>query len=105
MDKAVTRAVHEWPGVLDKDDLSQSLWVELLETPGLRESLEESAPDIRLKELYELALDLIKRERDEYERFSGNVTYGLSEVRGMLLQGGLDPLRDNVTSNFRQVTD
>lgn len=104
MEKAVSRAFHEWPGVLERDDLYQSLWVEILRDPVFQGSLVDLDPDSRINTLYQTALALIKKERDDYERFTGNVTYGLPEVRGLLLQGGLDPLRDNVGSNFKQVS-
>lgn len=103
----VRRAGHttarKWPGVIDADDAEQEIWLRLLEKNYI-ERVSEMEPAARAHVLGRIGSQAASGYRDDYEVFSGNLSYGTDEVRALLRSGllarqrvELDPSSETLT--------
>lgn len=79
--EAASRASYKWHGLLDADDIEQELWVEILESPATARDLRKADRELVLDLLSHKADRICIKERDSYERFSGQFRYSVNEVK------------------------
>lgn len=79
--RAARSASYTWHGLLEEDDIEQMLWVEILESPATASKLRESDADLTTDLLTRMAERICIAERDDYEHFTGNYRYSVSEVK------------------------
>lgn len=104
----VTRAARitarRWPGVIDSEDAEQEIWVRLLESDYL-DRLAEMDSAARTHVLGRIGGQVASRYRDDYEAFSGNLSYGTDEVRAMLRAGLLARQRRELDPSSETLTE
>ncbi len=84
--KAGRITARRWPGIIDPDDAEQEIWLRLLESDYL-DRLTGMEPPARSHVLGRIGAQVASKYRDDFEAFSGNLSYGSDEVRAMLKAG------------------
>lgn len=83
--KAAKTVAHQWPTVVEADDMEQDIYLHLLESPGSVEKLLNDFSDKdRLNALVAIGHKIAGKERLDYEIFSGNFRYSVDEVKKLL---------------------
>lgn len=82
--KAAEWASHSWPGVVEKDDLAQELWLWYLTRPSVRAKFEEMDYRGRLQVATKHAHRLTAELRNANARFSNQVRYSVDDIRDAL---------------------
>lgn len=104
----VRRAGHStarrWAGIIEADDAEQEIWLRLLESNYL-DKLEEMEPGARAHVLGRIGGQVASGYRDDYESFTGNLSYGTDEVRAMLRSGLLARQRDQLDPSSETLTE
>lgn len=91
--RAARSVAHQWPGVVDKDDVEQSIWIRLLESPGSVEEISQMDSRAQYRAIVGMGHQIASRERTDYDFYKGSYRYSVKEVRDLLNQGILiDPL-------------
>lgn len=98
--KAARSVAFQWPGIVAEDDLVQDISLHLLERPNSVEKLYEMDEGVRLKWLKTIGHQIASKERTDYEYFSGNFRYSVSEVKSLLSSGMLQELGDVLKSSW-----
>jgi hypothetical protein len=94
---AAEKVASNWPGVLTDDELTARLSLFLLEEE-LAVEIEELPDEGRRKRLEQIARLLVSKEVADFEHFSGNSFYHVSQVRSVLESGMLVRNRTMVTT-------
>ena len=104
LDKEIRRAAKsvafQWPGIVDQEDVEQSLWLHLLERPGSVEKILGMEDDARYRAIIGIGHQLASKERTDYEHFSGNFRYSVKEVKALLSSGVLKDLGPGLASSW-----
>jgi hypothetical protein len=83
--KAARTVAFQWPGIVEEDDLTQDIAVQLLESPASIDKLINEFDDRqRLNAIVQIGHRIASKERADYEVFSGNFRYSVDEVRRIL---------------------
>lgn len=86
--KISKKVEHEWPGIMPADDIEQEVYLHIIDRPGTLRDLCEMDEISRYRTLSKIAHRIVSGEREEYEKFSGNLRYSISEVQSMLEEIG-----------------
>lgn len=109
LDREITKAsisvTHNWPGVIQADDLAQELWLKILESPRYQDQMETSDPALRMEFLRRLGMQITGKEVSSYELFCGNVYYSTDHVRSLLESGLLTISRRDLGEMKETLTD
>lgn len=81
VNRAASKAVRDWGGILEFDDIHQELWMFLLERPSVQDLLRKGAIADVLRLLISQANRVCNKERVDLEHFSGNFYYSPSDAR------------------------
>lgn len=83
--KAAKTVAFQWPGVIDAEDIEQTIYLHLLERPNsIEKLLEEFDERQRLNAIIKIGHQIATQERADYEVFSGNFRYSVNEVKRLL---------------------
>lgn len=88
VEKASRSATRSWTGALDTDDITNDMWVKILDAPKTLPALLSYEADQRGKVLRAIARQCAGAEMADRETFSANVTYSTDDVRRILENGG-----------------
>lgn len=104
VDRAARATARRWPGVIDADDAYQEIWLRLFESDYL-DRLSEMDERARGFVLGRIGGQAASGYRDDYEVFSGNVSYGTDEVRKLLRAGLYAKRRDELDPSSETLTE
>ena len=90
--KAARIVSLQWPGVMEADDVEQTIYMKLLESPGTIEKVKDLEPKARDRFLTRMGHQIASRERTEYAHYKGNYRYSVGEVKDLLKAGALNGL-------------
>jgi hypothetical protein len=96
--KAAKSVAYQWPGVVDQEDMEQSLSLHLLERDSVLQKLYAEENKERMQALVWWGNQIAKGERADYEAFTGNFRYSVNEVKRFLAGGllrGLNPATES----------
>jgi hypothetical protein len=93
--KAARTVAAGWPGVVEQDDMEQELSLHLLEREGVLQRLFDSEDKERMQALIWWGNQIAKKERADFEVFSGNFRYSVNEVKRLLEDGLLKGVHDS----------
>lgn len=87
--RAARSVAFQWPGVVEEDDVEQSIALRLWESPGslVRISNMEDRPKYRA--IVGIGHQLASQERTDYDYYKGSYRYGVDEVKTLLKRGVL----------------
>lgn len=91
--KRASKAVAiQWPGVVDDDDVEQSITMHLLERPASIEKIGAMDPKARYRAIVGVGHQIASQERADYDHFKGSYKYSVKELKELLRKGVLvDP--------------
>lgn len=98
--RAARRVAHNWPTIVESEDLAQDIRVRLLESPGSVEVLASMEDGVRYRAFVELGHQIANKERASYEYFSGQFRYSTNEVRDALEAGALQAIGSGLKSSW-----
>jgi hypothetical protein len=87
--RAARTVARKWPQVTSQEDMTQSIFMHFLERTGSTLKLADMVPGERAASLIKIGHQVASQEREKYDRFSGQFTYSVDEVRTALDDGGL----------------
>lgn len=90
MIRRASRSVEfQWPGVIGRDDVEQSIYLRLLESPGSVEAILEMDDPARYRAIVGIGHQIASQERADYDYYKGSYRYGVPEVKYLLRLGVL----------------
>lgn len=91
MEASVKRASKlvalQWPGVMDTDDIEQSIWLHLVERPGTVESLLGMEDKLAFRSITRIGHRIAAQERMDYDYYKGSYRYSHNEIKSLLEDG------------------
>lgn len=81
VNRAASKAVRDWGGILEFDDIHQELWLFLLGRSSVQNMLRSGETTNVQKLLHAYAHSVCNKERVDLEHFSGNFYYSPKDVR------------------------
>lgn len=87
--KAAKSVAFQWPGIVEADDMEQSIWEHILESPSTMAALQRMENTPRYQTISKIGHRIASKERDDYDHFTGNFRYSVGEVKKLLGDGGL----------------
>ncbi len=104
--KAAKSVAHQWPGIVEQDDLEQGIFLRLLDSPGSVDKLLNEFDDRnRLNAIIQIGHQIAAQERTDYEVFSGNFRYSVNEVKRLLEDRALHNDTPELDSNWSVAED
>lgn len=92
--RAAKSVAHQWPGVVENDDIEQMIWLKLLEEPNTVKTAVELDKKAMDRFVTRIGHQLASQERTDYDYYKGSYRYSLKEVKDLLDQGILtEPLK------------
>lgn len=87
--RAARSVAFQWPGVVEEDDVEQSIATHLWERPGslVKVSQMEDRPQYRA--IVGIGHQIASQERTDYDYYKGSYRYGVDEVKSLLKRGVL----------------
>ncbi|OBJ40271.1 hypothetical protein A5630_25305 [Mycolicibacterium mucogenicum] len=82
--RAAKAVAHQWPGVIEKDDAEQAIYLRLLETKGSIQKIALMDKDAKYRAIIGIGHQLASEERTDYDYYKGAYRYSVKEVRRML---------------------
>ncbi|QFP95535.1 RNA polymerase sigma factor [Mycobacterium phage GaugeLDP] len=98
--KAARSVAFEWPGVVEADDIEQSIWEHILVSPKTKDDLLEMEATPRYRTISKIGHRIASKERTDYEYFSGNFRYSVNEVKALLSKGAINGTKFTVQSGW-----
>lgn len=95
--RASRSVAHQWPGVVEAEDVEQSIYVRLLESEGSLDKISEMDELARYRAIVGIGHQIASEERTDYAHFKGNYRYSVAEAKDLLKQGILTENDDEVT--------
>lgn len=83
--KASRIVASHWHGLLDAADVEQSIWLEISESSATAEKLRGADKQLLVDLLIRMGERICIKERNDYEVFTGNVYYSVTEVKAMAM--------------------
>lgn len=102
--RAAEKVARDWPGVVDADEVEQEIWVKLLESATYVQQIIDMDPGRRTESLRLIGHQIASGYRNEYEVFTGNVFYGVEDVRSLLKSGILTDSQEDLTNGSETLT-
>jgi len=90
--RAAAKVGREWAAVTTAEDIEQEISLHLLEKHSATKIAAFDAP-ARRELLTRIGTQIASQERVDYDYFTGNYRYGVTEVRELLEKGGLHEAR------------
>ncbi|AVJ50800.1 hypothetical protein SEA_GEMMA_56 [Mycobacterium phage Gemma] len=90
--RAAKIVASQWPGVIEADDLEQTLYLKLLESPGTVDKVLDLEPKAKDRFLVRMGHQIASQERTDYAYYKGSYRYSLAEVKKLLKAGALKGL-------------
>lgn len=91
--KAGKSVAFQWPGVVEDDDVAQSIALRLLESPGSLEKIAGMDDRSRYRAIVGIGHQIASIERTDFDHFTGNFRYSVDEAKNVLKTGVLtDPV-------------
>lgn len=87
--KASRSVAYQWPGIVEKDDVEQSIWAHLLERAGTVAKLMKMDDKARYRAIVGIGHQIASQERTDYDHYKGSYTYAVKEVKDLLARGVL----------------
>ncbi len=104
--KAAKSVAHQWPGIVEQDDLEHDIFLRLLGSPGSVDKLLNEFDDRnRLNAIIQIGHQIAAQERTDYEVFSGNFRYSVNEVKRLLEDRALHNDTPELDSNWSVAED
>lgn len=100
INRAAKSVAFQWPGIVEADDVEQSIWLRLLESPGSMDKILGMDDAAQSRAIIGIGHQLASKERTDYEHFSGNFRYSVNEVKNLLESGILKDLGYGVKSSW-----
>ncbi len=85
--KASKSVAFQWPGVIEADDVEQSIYLHLLERPNSVEKIGEMDGKAQYRAIVGIGHQIASGERTEYDHFKGSYRYSVAEVKDLLKKG------------------
>ena len=85
--RASKSVAYQWPGVVDKDDVIQSISLHLLERPTSIEKILGMEERARYRAIVGVGHQIASQERTKYDHFKGSYRYSVAELKDLLKQG------------------
>lgn len=82
--KAARSVAYQWPGVVDADDVEQSIYLKLLESPGTVDKLDGFEERAKYRFLTRMGHQIASRERTDYDYYKGSFNYAVDDVKNAL---------------------
>jgi hypothetical protein len=90
---AARYTAQKWADVIETDDAEQEIWLRLLEN-DYTDRVSDMEKPARATVLRKIGQQIASQYRDDYEVFSGQVTYSTDDVRLLLGAGLIDRERE-----------
>lgn len=87
--RAAKSVEFQWPGVVEADDIAQSIALNLLESPGSLQKIADMDDKARYRAIVGIGHQLASRERASYDYYKGSYRYSVAEVKDVLTRGVL----------------
>lgn len=79
----------QWPGVIDAEDVEQTIYLKLAESPGTVNKA-VALDDLALQRLLNrMGHQIASQERTDYAHYKGSYRYSVNEVKALLKSGAL----------------
>lgn len=98
--RAAKSVGFQWPGVVDDDDVEQSIILRLIESPGSVDKILGMEDRARYRAIVGIGHQIASLERTDYDHFKGSYRYSVSEVKDLLKQGVLTDPPDHFKAEF-----
>ncbi|WP_457602212.1 hypothetical protein [Mycobacterium intracellulare] len=85
--RAAKSVAFQWPGVVEADDVEQSIHLRLLESGGSVSRILEMDERARYRAIVGIGHQIASQERTDYDHFKGSYTYSVAEIKGLLKMG------------------
>jgi hypothetical protein len=91
--RASRSVAFQWPGVVDADDVEQSINLRLMESPGSVTAILAMDEKARYRAIVGVGHQIASAERTDYDHYKGAYRYSADEVKKLLNRGVLtEPL-------------
>ncbi|AOT25497.1 sigma-K factor [Mycobacterium phage BabyRay] len=90
--RAARSVAHQWPGVVERDDIQQSIYVRLLESEGSLNKVLAMDSKAQYRAIVGIGHQIASQERTDYAHYKGSYRYSVAEVKGLLKSGALKGL-------------
>ena len=87
--RAAKSVAFQWPGVIEADDVEQSIYLRLLESPGSVSKILEMDERPQYRAIVGMGHQIASQERADYDYYKGSYRYSVVEVRKLLNDGAL----------------
>ncbi len=87
--RAAKSVAFQWPGVVEEDDVEQSIWLRLLESEGSLNKIAAMDDRARYRAIVGIGHQLASQERTDYDYYKGSYRYSVAEVKDVLRLGAL----------------
>ncbi|AVO22450.1 hypothetical protein SEA_KITTENMITTENS_49 [Mycobacterium phage KittenMittens] len=88
----------QWPGVIEAEDVEQTIYLKLAESPGTVDKA-VALDDLALQRfLNRMGHQIASQERTDYAHYKGAYRYSVNEVKKLLKDGGLKDQDDNISA-------
>ncbi|AER26431.1 sigma-K factor [Mycobacterium phage Saintus] len=84
--RASKSVAFQWPGVVEEDDIYQSIYLRLAESRGSLKKISEMDSKAQYRAIVGIGHQLASEERTDYDYFRGAYNYSVKEVRDLLNQ-------------------
>ncbi|ASR77156.1 sigma-K factor [Mycobacterium phage MyraDee] len=85
--RAAGSVAFQWPGIIEADDVEQSIYLRLLESDGSVEKILAMDTRARYRAIVGIGHQVASQERTDYDHFKGSYNYSVAEVKDLLKQG------------------
>ncbi|WP_157931290.1 hypothetical protein [Mycobacteroides abscessus] len=82
--KAARSVAFQWPGIVDRDDVEQSISLHLLERPGSIKKILGMEGRARYRAIVGIGHQIASQERTDYDYYKGAFNYSVDDVKGAL---------------------
>ncbi|QLF84450.1 hypothetical protein SEA_TOPANGA_50 [Mycobacterium phage Topanga] len=87
--RAARNVAYQWPGVVEADDVEQSICVRLLESEGSVEKIIAMDQMAKYRAIVGMGHQIASQERTDYAHYKGAYRYSVNEVKQLLKSGAL----------------
>ena len=77
----------QWPGVVEADDIEQSIWLHLVENPGSVQSILAMEDKPAFRSVTRIGHRIAAQERMDYDYYKGSYRYSHNEIKSLLEDG------------------
>ncbi|AFU20677.1 hypothetical protein GOOSE_52 [Mycobacterium phage Goose] len=87
--RAARNVAYQWPGVIEADDVEQSICLHLLERPSSIRKVEQMDQMAQYRAIIGVGHQIASQERTDYAYYKGAYRYSVNEVKELLKAGAL----------------